>query len=96
MTYNEFVKKLNEGNFDRVEFAIADYGHYSHCVIDCLRSTDGSLIVRFLLTPDGKEDVTFYGEFRDAKIFRFGRGKKGTLKDVWNRVIVKKTVQYTS
>lgn len=85
MTYSEFVEQLNSGKFDRVEFAISGYGHYSHCVVNCLHLQDGGLIVEFLLTPNGKECVRYFGAFRDDKIFRMER-KRYTLQDVWNRV----------
>ncbi len=93
-TYEKFVEELNGGKFDTVRFRLEGYGHYSNCVIKCRAEQGAAVLVEFLLTADGKERVTYYKGFRDNKIFRFGRGRKSTLRDVWKLVRIEEIVPH--
>ncbi len=86
MDYDQFVGALNSGKIAHAEFAIKGYAHYGHCVVDTFPIENGVLI-EFLLTPDGKETVRFFGKFHDDKFFRFGKRGTYTLLDVWRYIV---------
>ena len=84
-TYDNFVKDLNGGKFNRVVFRVADYGHYRNCAINC-RPIDRGEYIEFLFVPNGKDRVCYYGSFRDDKIFCLEHGVKYTLEQIWRRI----------
>ena len=85
-TYAQFVQDLNSGAISEAQFCVRDYGHYAHCTVTAQPLPDGGEYIELTLTPDRKEVVHFYGAFRDDKIFRLGRGRRATLRDIWGKI----------
>ena len=92
-TYEEFMRLLNAGKIKEVNFYIKDYAHYKNCSItvkpEVYRSGNciNSVIVK--LTNDSSEEVSFFQKFNEKfKLFDFGRNRRFTLKQVWDKVVI--------
>lgn len=95
-TYQEIVDGLNDGSIKKVCFAVENYGHYSDCVAegfpaDCRQNAE----VVFRLTPDGNETCVFCRRVNpDEKIFVFKGKGKYSLRQIWNKIVVKSVVYF--
>lgn len=92
-TYEEFMRLLNAGKIKKINFYIKDYAHYTNCSItvkpEVYRSGNciNSVIVK--LTNDSSEEVSFFEKFNEKfKLFDFGRNRRFTLKQVWDKVVI--------
>jgi len=98
LSYNDFISGINSYKISRFEFGIADYSHYKNCQIFLKKTTTPNDKIIFLvsvqLTLDKTEFFSFYKKIReDYKLFYFGRNsERKTLKQVWDKIIIKKIV----
>ena len=98
MEYDRFITSINSGVIKKVVFAISDYSHYNNCsIVSKIESPNVNFSFRSItvkLTNDDTETVSFYEKFNEmSKLFNFGRKGKFTLKQVWNRIIIK-SIEY--
>ncbi len=94
MDYCEFIQKINEGKIAKLVFSLANYSHYKDCSIEYIvdNPKEGVFIkiITLTLTSDKTERVSFYKFFDEKyKLFDFKRKGKFTLKQVWDKIIIK-------
>lgn len=93
LDYNEFINMLNQHKISEVEFSIKGYHHYNNCKISVVEEKPKLrefYLIKFILTKDLSEYVSFYNEFDDNyKLFDFKRKGKYTFKQIWDRVQIK-------
>ncbi len=98
MTYDEFIKGINDPNeIKQIDFYVEGYTHFNKCsigrYIDKVRVRGIKKTVAWritcILTKDHTEDVSFFKTFEeDYKLFNFGSKGKYTLKDVWDKIVI--------
>ena len=91
MTYEQFIKNLNDGILSSVTFDIGGYAHYKSCKIsrkkESLDNDKTIVLIKITLTKDESETVSFMNEFNESyKLFRMGRKGSFTLRQMWNRI----------
>lgn len=91
MEYFEFIKMINSQKIKYVLFEIKDYAHYRNCSIENTVLPNSNIhIIVVKLTQDNSEIIAFYYKFKENyKMFDFGRKGRYTLKQIWNKVIIK-------
>ena len=100
MTYEQFIKNMNEGILSNITFEVEGYAHYKNCKIsrkkDTLDNDKTIVLIKITLTKDESEAVSFMDKFNESyKLFRMGRKGSFTLKQVWDKikiVAIEKTV----
>lgn len=93
LSYDEFIKLLNQHKISEVEFSIKGYPHYNYCKVIVIKEKpklNEFYLIQFILTKDMSEYNSFYNEFdENYKLFDFKRKGKFTLKQIWDRVQIK-------
>ncbi len=100
MEYDDFIKSINSGNITQFSFSIDGYNHYRDCRISRIKDKifNGKIIegIKVILTKDESEKVSFLWKFNESfKLFRLGKEGTFTLKQIWNRVIIK-SIEYSN
>lgn len=93
LSYNEFIKLLNQHKISEAEFSVKGYSHYNYCKVIVIKEKtklNEFYLIQFILTKDMSEYDSFYNEFdENYKLFDFKRKGKCTLKQIWDRVQIK-------
>lgn len=89
--YEDIINGLNEGKIKSILFSIKNYSHYKNCVIsrcvDIISSKKQIIRIEVKLVEDNSETISFYPKFKENyKLFKLGKGKTFTLKQIWNDV----------
>lgn len=95
ISYQSFIKMLNDFEIKSFEFSVPNYSHYRNCTIltkiDVLENGNTIPMIVVKLTSDGSEDVSFYKKFKeDYKMFRMRRKGSFTLEQMWSKISIKK------
>ena len=91
-TYDEFIQLLNSDGFSCVIFEIEGYAHYRNCVIKKVHRPilNGAAEFDVILSNDPNERIWFFKTFNEkCKLFYFGRNRSFTLKQIWDRVVIR-------
>ena len=91
-TYDEFIQLLNSDGFSCVIFEIDGYAHYRNCVIKKVHPPflNGMAEFDVILSNDPNERIGFLETFDEkCKLFYFGRNRGFTLKQIWDRVVIR-------
>ncbi len=91
ISYEECIKKINNGEIKSVYFKLCGYAHYNKCsikrIIDILPSQNSITRIEFKMTNDNSETVSFLDCIEeDYKVFNMGRKGKFTLKQAWDKI----------
>ena len=94
MEYCEFIDKINSGEIRKILFSVSDHTHYKECYIehkiDYPKKDVAIKLIIVTLTKDETEKVAFYKTFDETyKLFDFKRQGKFTLKQIWNKILIK-------
>lgn len=100
MDYCEFIQKINAGKIKKLLFSLSSYPHYKNCsiehVVDNPKEGVFIKIIIVTLTSDKTEKVSFYKFFDEKyKLFDFKRKGKFTLKQIWDKIVIRSIEEIT-
>lgn len=100
ISYENFIKDINEHKISEVKFEVKDYTHYKDCALivkkEVLKNGNAIFLIFLHLTKDNYESYCFYKKFEeDLKLFKMGRNKSYTLKQVWSFIEINQISYFT-
>lgn len=100
LDYIKAIEQIENGEILEIIFSINNYTHYRLCKLyketDVLKN--GNELNRICVdpVPDKTESVCFLSNFNQTyKLFSLGKGKKYTLKQIWDRITILDIIRKT-
>ena len=91
--YKNFIELINNRKVKKVIFFVRNYSHYRNCMIE-IKTDDILEWIEVRLTKDSSEIWKFWQVWDEkAKMFQFGKNRRHTLKDIWERIEITEIIE---